>query len=372
MEDMGINKDFWRDKPVFLTGHTGFKGGWTSLWLQNLGASVAGYALEPAKCPSLFDEARVGDGMRSFIADVRDADQLHKAMEEFSPEIAFHFAAQPLVRASYRNPTDTYSTNVMGTVNFLEAVRRTPSVRVAIVVTSDKCYENRESQRGYSEDEAMGGSDPYSSSKGCAELVAAAYRRSFFNDGRVALATVRAGNVIGGGDWAEDRLIPDLVQAFSTRQALKLRYPGAVRPWQHVLEPLRGYLMLAERLWDEGAVCAGGWNFGPREEDARSVLDVVKTAAKMWGDGAEWCVNIALSPHEANILRLDCSLARSRLGWTPVIDLEETLEWTISWYRAHLEGNIGMRRFTVQQIESYESLQAISLEQRQSAAGAGR
>jgi len=305
------------------------------------------------------------------MADIRDADLLFKAMEEFSPEIAFHFAAQPLVRASYKDPADTYATNVMGTVNFLEALRRTPSVRVAIVVTSDKCYENRELQRGYREDDAMGGSDPYSSSKGCSELVAAAYRRSFFTDGRVALATVRAGNVIGGGDWAEDRLLPDLIRAFSTRQALRLRYPGAVRPWQHVLEPLRGYLMLAEHLWNGGDTCSGGWNFGPREADARPVIDVVKTAAKMWGDGAEWCINIGLSPHEANVLRLDCSRAQSRLGWNPIIGLEETLEWTISWYRAHLEGNIDMRHFTEQQIEIYEGLQRAPSERRQSAAGAG-
>lgn len=370
MENMELNRSFWSGKPVFMTGHTGFKGGWISLWLQHMGVSLYGYALEPSERPCLYYEANVGDGMQSFLADVRDGAKLQSAMGKAKPEIAFHFAAQPLVRESYRNPADTYATNVMGTVNFLEAVRRTPSVRVAIVVTSDKCYENREWQRGYREGDAMGGSDPYSSSKGCSELVATAYRRSFFNDGRVALASVRAGNVIGGGDWAEDRLIPDLVRAFSTRQALRLRYPGAVRPWQHVLEPLRGYLMLAERLWDEGAACSGGWNFGPRGEDARTVIDVVKTAAKMWGAGAEWCINIALSPHEANVLRLDCSLARSRLGWTPVIGLEETLEWTISWYRAHLEGSTDMRRFTVQQVESYENLLITPALRQQSGSGA--
>jgi CDP-glucose 4,6-dehydratase len=370
VENMGIKRHFWRDKAVFVTGHTGFKGGWFSLWLQRLGAMVSGYALKPAECKCLFNEIRIGDGMRTFFDDVRDLGRLNAAMDEVKPEIAFHFAAQPLVRASLRNPADTYATNVMGTVNFLEAVRQTPSVRVAVVVTSDKCYENRGIQQGYREDEQMGGSDPYSSSKGCAELVTAAYRRSFFADGRVAVATVRAGNVIGGGDWAEDRLIPDLVRAFSSKQTLRLRYPRAVRPWQHVLEPLRGYLMLAERLWNEGVACSGGWNFGPREEDARPVLDVVKTAAKMWGDGAEWCTDIALSPHEANLLRLDCSLARSRLGWAPLIGLEETIEWTISWYKAYLEGNSDMRHFTHQQIEIYENLLIIPALRQKSAMGA--
>ncbi|MRR57001.1 MAG: CDP-glucose 4,6-dehydratase [Deltaproteobacteria bacterium] len=351
-----MNRTFWVDKSVFVTGHTGFKGGWLSLWLKLMGASVVGYALEPAHHPCLFHQARVGHEMNSVLADVRDADKLRQAMAESSPELAFHFAAQPLVRASYKNPSETYATNVMGTVNFLEAVRQTPSIRVAIVVTSDKCYENLESQRGYREEDAMGGSDPYSSSKGCAELVATSYQRSFFNDSRVALATVRAGNVIGGGDWAADRLMPDLVRAFSAGEALKLRYPRAVRPWQHVLEPLRGYLMLAERLWNEGNAYSGGWNFGPSQEDARPVLDVVRTSAKLWGDGAEWRVDAADSPREANLLRLDCTRANRFLGWTPAMRLEDTLEWTIAWYRACIAGDIDMRRFTEEQLKRYETL----------------
>ncbi|MGA7826157.1 MAG: CDP-glucose 4,6-dehydratase [Geobacteraceae bacterium] len=358
MENMGINRSFWKDKSVFVTGHTGFKGGWFSLWLQNMGASVTGYSLEPATTPCLFNETRVAHGMRSLIGDIRNVNQLSIALEESCAEIAFHFAAQPLVRASYRNPAETYATNVMGTVNFLEAVRQTPSVQVAIVVTSDKCYENLETMRGYREDDAMGGSDPYSSSKGCSELVTAAYRRSFFSDGRVAVATVRAGNVIGGGDWSEDRLIPDMVRAFSSGQPLQLRYPGAVRPWQHVLEPLRGYLILVQHLWNDRSTISGGWNFGPRTEDARQVLEVVKLAAGIWGSGAQWSVDGAIAPHEANLLRLDCSRALTRLGWEPAMTLEETLQWTISWYAAHQAGDNDMRCFTDQQIRDYEILQA--------------
>ncbi|HOP41030.1 MAG TPA: CDP-glucose 4,6-dehydratase [Geobacteraceae bacterium] len=366
---MGMNKEFWTDRSVFLTGHTGFKGGWFSLWLQSMGASVTGYALEPSTRPSLFHAAHVAEGMRSIIADVRDPDQLLHAMQESKPDIAFHFAAQPLVRASYRNPTETYATNVMGTVNFLEAIRQIPSVRVAIVVTSDKCYENLEILRGYREDDALGGSDPYSSSKGCSELVVAAYRRSFFHNRGVAVATVRAGNVIGGGDWSEDRLIPDMVRAFSSEQTLFLRYPGAVRPWQHVLEPLRGYLMLAEVLWNDGSDNAGGWNFGPRDEDARQVLEVVKIAAEIWGSGARWGIDGTIAPHEANLLRLDCSRARTRLGWEPLMVLEETLQWTISWYAAHQAGNSDMHRITEQQIREYVALQANSPVRANMAAG---
>ena len=351
-----MNRGFWNGKSIFLTGHTGFKGGWLSLCLQRLGASISGYALEPAGDICLYEKARIGEGIRSTLGDVRDGESLRRAMEESQPEIAFHLAAQPLVRASYNDPAATYAVNVMGTVNFLEAVRRTPSVRVAIVVTSDKCYENREWWWGYREDEPMGGSDPYSSSKGCAELVTSAYRRSYFNDGRVAVASVRAGNVIGGGDWAADRLIPDLVRAFSAKAPLYLRFPHAVRPWQHVLEPLRGYLTLAERLWHEGTACAGGWNFGPRDDDAWTVLDVVRHAATLWGEGASWRVDHEPHPHEARYLKLDCTLARSRLGWVPVLDLAKALEWTVAWYHAHQDNHPDMRTFTTNQIERYEAL----------------
>ncbi len=262
------------------------------------------------------------------------------------------------MRTSYKTPYETYATNVMGTVNFLEAVRQTPSVRVAIVVTSDKCYENVEVERGYREDDPLGGNDPYSSSKGCAELVTAAYRRSYFNDGKAAIATVRAGNVIGGGDWSEDRLLPDMVRAFSARRPLQLRYPKAVRPWQHVLEPLRGYLMLAEKLWQEGAPMSGGWNFGPRDEDARPVLEVVKLAAELWGSDATWSIDGALAPHEARLLRLDCSRAEALLDWEPAVALEEALEWTVTWYAAHRSGDLDMRCVTELQIRNYEALLA--------------
>lgn len=357
MENMGINNNFWKGKRVFVTGHTGFKGGWFSLWLQALGATVTGYALRPLTIPSLFVEARIHDGIHSVFADVSDGEQLLRIMSDSRPDIAFHFAAQPLVRASYRNPSITYSTNVMGTVNFLEAVRQVPSVRASIVVTSDKCYENIEVERGYREDDPMGGSDPYSSSKGCAELVTAAYRRSYFNNGRAAIASVRAGNVIGGGDWSEDRLMPDMVRAFSAGRTLLLRYPGAVRPWQHVLEPLRGYLMLAEKLWNDGKSASGGWNFGPRKEDTRTVLEVVKLSAKIWGSAAKWSVDGSLAPHEAGILRLDCARSESLLGWTPTLGLEESLEWTVNWYASQRAGDIDMRRVTESQISRYEKLQ---------------
>lgn len=356
MENLEMNRQFWKNKKVFITGHTGFKGGWLSLWLQRMGATVTGYALPPHDGACFFRDVQVGTGMTSLTADIRDADQLITAMGAAQPDIAFHLAAQPLVRTSYAEPAETYAINVMGTVNFLEAVRNIPSVRAAVVVTSDKCYENHERKRGYREDEAMGGADPYSSSKGCAELVTAAYRRSFFANDGPAVATARAGNVIGGGDWAHDRLIPDMVRAFAADEPIKLRFPNAVRPWQHVLEPLKGYLILAERLYENGPEFARGWNFGPREEDAWRVLDVVKTGARIWGNGARWSVDGAFSPHEAKLLRLDCSQARTRLGWMPVLDLEKALNWTMSWYRAYLEGENDLSDFTCKQFDQYEHL----------------
>jgi CDP-glucose 4,6-dehydratase len=353
---MGLNRDFWQDKSVFVTGHTGFKGSWLSVWLQRLGAKIYGYALKPSSSPNLFDAARVEDGMHSTVADVRNYPDIQKAMQTARPQIAFHLAAQPLVRASYDNPVDTFAANVMGTVNFLEAVRNTPSIRVAVIVTSDKCYENDQGTMTFRETDRMGGNDPYSSSKGCAELVTAAYRRSFFNDGKVAIATVRAGNVIGGGDWADDRLIPDLIRAFAKQRPLTLRYPQAVRPWQHVLEPLRGYLMLAEQLWHNPGVSNGGWNFGPNGDDAWPVVDVVRTAARIWGQGARWTADTKASLHEAHYLNLDCTLAREKLSWSPVTHLEQALDWTLSWYRCHLDGTIDMRKVTEAQIARYEEL----------------
>jgi CDP-glucose 4,6-dehydratase len=353
-----MSRDFWKGKKVFLTGHTGFKGGWFALRLQRYGAELSGYALPPVHENGIYLATRVEDGLQSTVGDIRDAGRLRMAMAAAAPEIAFHFAAQPLVRASYVNPSETYDVNVMGTVNFLEAVRATSSVRIAVIITSDKCYDNREWPWGYRESDPMGGGDPYSSSKGCAELVTAAYRRSFFSDGRVAVATARAGNVIGGGDWADDRLVPDMARAWSCQRPLYVRFPGAIRPWQHVLEPLRGYMMLAERLWGNTRDFSEGWNFGPREEDAWPVGKLVARAAGLWGEGAAWKTDEDENPHEARFLKLDCSKARTELGWTPLLDLETTLTWTAAWYRAQQMAVTDMHAFTLQQIELYEGLVA--------------
>jgi CDP-glucose 4,6-dehydratase len=353
-----MNRDFWRGKRVFLTGHTGFKGAWLSLWLQSLGAELTGFSLKPATDPSLFDVARVGDGMRSQMGDIRDLDVLCSAMQAARPEIVIHMAAQSLVRRSYTNPVETYATNVMGTVHVLEAVRKTAGVRVVVNVTSDKCYENRERTPGYREDEPMGGHDPYSNSKGCAELVTSAYRRSFFSAGSidqrgVALASARAGNVIGGGDWAEDRLVPDLMRAFMSKRVVVIRNPSAVRPWQHVLEPLRGYLLLAERLWADAPAYADGWNFGPNDEDAMEVGAIVGRVTALWGDSATWQRDTAAHPHEARTLRLDCSKARTRLGWAPVLSLPTALEWIVAWYRCYQAGN-DMKQYSLAQLSEYQ------------------
>ena len=352
LKAMSVDADFWRGKRVFLTGHTGFKGGWLSLWLQQLGAELRGYALAPAQPHSLFAQARVADGMASEIADVRDLAALQSALAEFRPEIVIHLAAQPLVRQSYIDPVETYATNVMGTVHLLEAVRRTPGVRAVVNVTTDKCYENREWAWGYREDEAMGGHDPYSSSKGCAELVSSAYRRSFFQHGGASLATARAGNVIGGGDWATDRLVPDILRAFERNEAVVVRNPHATRPWQHVLDPLAGYLTLAQRLWHDGAAFAEGWNFGPRDEDARPVQWVVEQLAERWGDGARWQLDAGEHPHEAHFLKLDISKARARLRWEPRWRLADALGHTVAWHRAWRRGE-DVRALCVTQIDQY-------------------
>ncbi len=357
MEDLDVTPEFWQGKRVLLTGHTGFKGGWLSLWLQSMGAEVTGYALNPPTRPSLFEAARVSEGMRSIIADVRDLPGLQQAMQETQPEIVFHLAAQPLVWESYRQPVETYATNVMGTVHLLETVRQVGGVRAVVIVTSDKCYENRERRRGYREDEAMGGYDPYSSSKGCAELATAAWRRSFFNPddyGKhgVAVASARAGNVIGGGDWAADRLVPDLIRAWQAGEPMRIRQPAAIRPWQHVLEPLHGYLLLAERLFIEGPAYAGGWNFGPDAADARSVRWLAEHLAVEWGVGAAWCADHQPHPHEAHYLRLDCAKAHERLGWRPHWNLARALAETVAWYRAERAG-VDMRAATRAQIEQF-------------------
>ena len=329
---------FWQGRRVFLTGHTGFKGGWLALWLQSMGAVVRGYALSAPTTPALFDLARVGEGMESHLGDVRDAGALRAALADFKPEIVIHMAAQPLVRHSYVDPVETYQTNVMGTVHLLEAVRACATVRAVVNVTTDKCYENREWVWGYRESEPMGGYDPYSSSKGCAELVTAAYRRSFMASSDVALASARAGNVIGGGDWAADRLVPDILRAFERGAAVELRNPTSIRPWQHVLEPLGGYLVLAERLFDQGQAMAEGWNFGPSDDDARPVEWIVRRMAQAWGDGARWHVDTTAHLHEAHYLKLDCSKARQQLGWQPRWELTETLDRIVRWHKACATG----------------------------------
>jgi CDP-glucose 4,6-dehydratase len=358
VEGVAMNPDFWRGRKVLLTGHTGFKGGWLSLWLQLLGARVIGYSLPPSTQPNLFDAARVAEGMRSVTGDVRNLNDVTKALAEHAPEVVIHMAAQPLVRFSYRHPVETYTTNVMGTVNVLEAVRRCHSVRVVVNVTSDKCYEDQGWIWGYREDERLGGYDPYASSKGCAELVTAAYRRSFFASGEgtdayVAVATARAGNVIGGGDWAEDRLIPDIVRAMQAGRPVVIRNPKAVRPWQHVLEPLCGYLLLAEKLWQaKGASFAEGWNFGPDDKDTQSVQRIVDNVTRLWGTGATWKPATSPQPHETGCLRLDSSKAKAELGWSPSLSLSEALAWTIEWYRTCQAGG-DMRKVTEQQISDF-------------------
>jgi len=350
-----MNPDFWSDKRVFLTGHTGFKGSWLSLWLQSLGAHVVGYALAPPTNPSLFEVAQVAQGMTSIIGDIRDQGLLAAAIKLHQPEIVFHMAAQPLVRYSYQNPVETYQTNVMGTVNVLEAIRNTPGVRAVVNITTDKCYENKEWVWGYREADPMGGHDPYSNSKGCSELVTSSYRNSFFQGMGIALASARAGNVIGGGDWAADRLVPDALRAFEIGQTLAVRNPYATRPWQHVLEPLCGYMALAEKLFLEGQSYAAGWNFGPNDDDVHPVSWIVADLARRWGGGAIWQVDGGEHPHEARYLKLDVSLAKSRLGWYPRMRLETSLEAIVDWHRSFL-AQADMRRVSLNQIKSYASL----------------
>ena len=352
-----VDKSFWVGKVVLLTGHTGFKGSWLSLWLQSMGANVIGYALPPPTNPSLFISANVANDMTSIAGDMRDFPALLSVVEKYQPEIIIHMAAQSLVRHSYANPVETYSTNVMGTVHLLEAARQADSVRAIINVTSDKCYENREWIWGYRENEAMGGYDPYSNSKGCAELVAAAYRNSYFNpasfaDHGVGLASARAGNVIGGGDWAEDRLIPDIMRAITQNKPASIRNPHAIRPWQHVLEPLSGYLMLAETLWKNGAAFGEAWNFGPNDEDAKPVQWIVEQLTKSWGEGASWVLDGGDHPHEAHYLKLDCSKAKARLDWQPRWHLDETLNKIVDWQKNYLLG-ADMKAVTLKQIDVY-------------------
>lgn len=355
-----MTPEFWKGRRVFLTGHTGFKGSWLSLWLQSLGANLTGYALKPPTNPNLFEEAQVATGMHSIEGDIRDLTSLQRSMQEALPEIVIHMAAQPLVRYSYQQPVETYATNVMGTVHLLEAVRNTPGVKAIVNVTTDKCYQNQEWLWGYRENEPMGGYDPYSNSKGCAELVSLAYRSSYFNPADyarhgVGLATARAGNVIGGGDWAVDRLIPDIVAAFEQGVSARIRNPHAVRPWQHVLEPLRGYLMLAESLCVKGSVNGEAWNFGPVEEDTKPVGWIVNKMAECWGGEANWQVDEGNHPHEANYLKLDISKARSRLGWHPLLRLDDALNLVVEWAKGRSTG-VDIRALTKGQIAAYQQI----------------
>lgn len=348
-----VNPSFWTGKKVFLTGHTGFKGGWLSLWMQSMGSRVKGYALQPPTTPALFEVANVGLGMESEIGDIRDLEKLKSSLSAFNPDIVIHMAAQPLVRDSYLDPIETYSTNVIGTANVLEAVRLCDTVGAVVSVTTDKCYENKEWPWGYRENEPMGGYDPYSSSKGCAELVTAAYRRSFFSqEDSPAVASARAGNVIGGGDWAKDRLIPDVLRAFDQNEAVIIRNPMATRPWQHVLEPLSGYLVLAEKLYEEGAAYAEGWNFGPKDEDCKPVEWMLNTIIEHWDQPASWQLDQNANPHEATFLKLDCSKAAFRLRWEPRWHVKTAIEKVVNWHLAWKAGD-NMQQYCLNEIKTY-------------------
>lgn len=353
--------EFWARRRVFVTGHTGFKGGWLCLWLSQLGAEVHGFALEPSTNPSLFEAARLRSRIASStFGDVRDAEALTKALRGASPDVVFHLAAQPIVRASYEDPVGTFATNVMGTVNVLEAIRGAPSVRAGVIVTTDKCYEDRDGARPYREGDALGGHDPYASSKACSELVVNSYRRSFFGarGHAAAIATARAGNVIGGGDWAADRLLPDAVRAFSSGRSLRVRRPASTRPWQHVLEPLSGYLSLASRLVEAPEEAAGAWNFGPDPAENASVAHVVERVARAWGEGVRFEVDEAPDGvHEARALSLDSSKSRARLGWSPRLDLATAIAWTTHWYRAFFAGDDAFD-LTLRQIHDFQDLAA--------------
>lgn len=360
MEDLVARPAVWAGKRVFLTGHTGFKGGWLALWLASKGAVVRGYSLDPCTEPNLFTAARVGSLVEDIRGDIRDSATLEPALRDFAPEVVFHMAAQPLVRYSYQDPIGTYETNVMGTARVLDAIRRTPSVRAVVCVTTDKCYENKEWLWGYRETDPLGGYDPYSSSKACAEIVSAAYRQSYFpvdklGEHRCAVATGRAGNVIGGGDWSTDRLIPDLVRGFLAGEPALIRRPHAIRPWQHVLEPLLGYILLAEHLLRLDPRYATAYNFGPSDEDAQTVGWIVERMTKFWGDNATWRLDEDPSVHEAGYLKLDASRARAELAWHPRMRLETTLHWLVDWYKAWQAG-ADMQRFTLDQIVAYELL----------------
>jgi CDP-glucose 4,6-dehydratase len=355
-----LNRAFWKGRNVLVTGHTGFKGSWLCLWLDTLGAKVTGLALDPPTQPNLFQQAGVASSIRSVLVDIRDFPRLKTVVAECRPEVVIHMAAQSVVRRGYEDPIETYSSNVMGTVHLFEALRQLKHPCTVVNVTSDKCYENREFLWGYRENEPMGGHDPYSNSKGCAELVTSAFRDSYFPPESLAqhgvgLASARAGNAVGGGDWTSDQLIPDLMRAFLAGRPCEIRNPCATRPWQFVLEPLRGYLMLAERLSEDAPKFASGWNFGPADSDARPVSWIAEKLARSWGDNASWHRDETTHPHEAHFLKLDASKAKALLNWHSVLPLNQALEWIVEWYRGY-QASADLRQLTCSQIERYEAL----------------
>ncbi|MBP1157797.1 CDP-glucose 4,6-dehydratase [Paenibacillus sp. PvR052] len=354
---MELNRSFWEGKKVLITGHTGFKGSWLTLWLTQLGAEVIGFSLNPTTSPNLFELAHADAGITSITGDILDLESLKNTVDSHEPEIIFHLAAQSLVKKSYTNPTDTFSTNVMGTVNIFEASRQSKCVRAVVNVTSDKCYENRESPYwGYRENDPMGGYDPYSASKGCAELVTSSYRNSFFKDqSPVKLASVRAGNVIGGGDWSADRLIPDIVRAIESQKSIAIRNLSAIRPWQHVLEPLHGYLLLAQKLYAGHNDYTEAWNFGPKEDGIVSVGTLLSLFEEAWGEKLNYISDVPSQFHEAHFLKLDCSKASYKLNWHPKLNVKETVDWTAAWYKNYFN-RTDIRRYTLDQIEKYMQL----------------
>lgn len=354
---MGIDTKFWKGKKVLVTGHTGFKGSWLSLWLQKLGTDLVGFSKDVPTTPSLYELADVGKGMTSVIGDIRNYKQVEDLLKKNEPEIVIHLAAQAILRRSYQDPVETYSTNVMGTVNVLEAVRKSSSVKVVLNVTSDKCYQVKNSSEGYREDNPMGGFDPYSNSKGCAELVTSSYRNSFFNQNDydkhgISLASARAGNVIGGGDWGSDRLVPDIMRGILGGKEITIRNPNSVRPWQYILDPLRGYLVLIEKLWENGSNFSEGWNFGPITNDLKPVSWIVEKLSKLWEEEISWKVDKNENPHEEQFLKLDCSKAKSKLGWSSKMNIESSLEWTVEWYRKYKEGK-NMKEVSENQINDF-------------------
>jgi len=355
-----MDASFWENKRVLVTGHTGFKGSWLSLWLQTRGANVIGYSLAPPTTPNFFEIGDIARSMTSVHGDIRDLEHFKDTVKTYQPEIIIHMAAQSLVRYSYDHPVETYSTNVMGTVNILDTIRQLGGVKVVLVITSDKCYENRETMVGYKESDPMGGYDPYSSSKGCTELVTTAYTNSFFppdrfSDHGIAIASTRAGNVIGGGDWGEDRLIPDIMRSCLGDQPLTIRYPDAIRPWQHVLEPLNGYLELAEHMWAHGTGFNGGWNFGPDKDDCKPVHWILETLNNKWNGGIQWEQSSNKNPHEATYLSLDCSKSKQLLGWSPRLNLTTALELLVDWYQGY-SNNDNMRDLSINQLTYFENL----------------